>query len=125
MTTSQLTPRILVAGIIAAISIGVPVTAQRVSESELLLREALHKQQVEGDLPAAIKIYQQIVSAKNADRAVTRARSSNSLDATKSWASSRKRSISRSSAISRDQPVAVQARARLAALRSGRRRRRR
>ena len=66
-----MTPRILVAVTLAAIAIGVSVTAQRVSESELLLREALHKQQVQGDLPGAIKIYQQIVSARNGDRSVS------------------------------------------------------
>jgi lipopolysaccharide biosynthesis regulator YciM len=45
-------------------------TAQKVSESELQFREALHKQQVQGDLPAAIKLYQNIAASKTADRAV-------------------------------------------------------
>jgi hypothetical protein len=35
-----------------------------------LFREALHKQQVEGDLSGAIKLYQQIVSSKDGNRAI-------------------------------------------------------
>ena len=116
MTTSHLTPRILVAVILAAISIGVPVTAQRVSESELLLREALHKQQVQGDLPGAIKIYQQIVSTRNGDRSVT-ARALLELagcyEKLGQQAEAVYQRIVRDFA---DQPVATQARARLAAL---------
>ena len=116
MTTSDLTPRILVAVFLAAISIGVPVTAQRVSESELLLREALHKQQVQGDLPGAIKIYQQIVSARNGDRSVT-ARALLELagcyEKLGQQAEAVYQRIVRDFA---DQPVATQARARLAAL---------
>ena len=71
MTTSHMTPRILVAVTVAAIAVSSPRIAQRVAEPELLLREALHKQQVQGDPPGAIKIYQQIVSARSGDRAVT------------------------------------------------------
>jgi Tol biopolymer transport system component len=44
--------------------------AQNVSQAELQFREALHKQQVEGDLTNAIKIYQDIVASKAADRGV-------------------------------------------------------
>ena len=117
MTTSHLTPRILVAVMLAAISIGVTVTAQRVSESELLLREALHKQQVQGDLPEAIKIYQQIVSARNGDRSVT-ARALLELagcyEKLGQQAEAVYQRIVRDFA---DQPVAAHARARLAALR--------
>ena len=102
---------------LAAIVIGVPVTAQRVSESELLLREALHKQQVQGDLPGAIKIYQQIVSARNGDRSVSgRAL----LELARCYEKLGQQAEAVYQRIVRDfadQPVAVQARARLAALR--------
>jgi WD40 repeat protein len=43
--------------------------AQTVNESELRYREALRKQQVDGDLPAAIKLYQDLVASKTADKA--------------------------------------------------------
>ena len=47
-----------------------PVAAQNVSQAELQFREALHKQQVEGDLNGAVKLYQSTVAAKATDRAV-------------------------------------------------------
>ncbi len=55
---------------IAAIMIGTSLAAQNVSPADLLLQEARHKQQVEGDLSGAIKIYQQIANTKNGDRAI-------------------------------------------------------
>src|SRR5262245_17060081 len=42
--------------------------AQNVSEFELRYREALRKQQVDGDLDTAIKIYKEIAASKTADR---------------------------------------------------------
>ncbi len=117
MTTSHLTPRILVAVMLAAIVIGVPVTAQRVSESELLLREALHKQQVQGDLPGAIKIYQQIVSARNGDRSVSGRALLELAGCYEKLGQQAEAVYQRIVRDFADQPVAVQARARLAALR--------
>ena len=117
MTTSHLTPRILVAVMLAAIAIGVPVTAQRVSESELLLREALHKQQVQGDLPGAIKIYQQIVSARNGDRSVSGRALLELAGCYEKLGQQAEAVYQRIVRDFADQPVAVQARARLAALR--------
>jgi hypothetical protein len=117
MTTSHLTPRILVAVMLAAISIGVPVTAQRVSESELLLREALHKQQVQGDLPGAIKIYQQIVSTRNGDRSVTARALLELAGCYEKLGQQAEAVYQRIVGDFADQPVATQARARLVALR--------
>jgi hypothetical protein len=119
MTTSHPTPRILAAAavLLAALTVTVPLVAQRVAEPELLLREALHKQQVEGDLPAAIKLYQQIVAAKSANRSVT-ARAL--LELAGCYEKLGQQSASLYQQIVRDfgdQPAAVQARARLAALR--------
>src|SRR2546427_2060548 len=73
MKTHQLTRRFLItAGFIAGAILTMISysTAQKVSESELQFREALHKQQVQGDLPAAIKLYQNIAASKTADRVV-------------------------------------------------------
>jgi dipeptidyl aminopeptidase/acylaminoacyl peptidase len=117
MTTSHLTLRILVAAILAAIAVGVPVTAQRVSESELLLREALHKQQVQGDLPGAIKIYRQIVSATNTNRAVAARALLELAGCYEKLGQQAEAVYQRIVRDFGDQPVAVQARARLAALR--------
>jgi WD40-like Beta Propeller Repeat len=69
MTHTHFTRRCLVA-VTLALLVGSHVAAQRVSETELLFREALHKQQVEGDLGGAIKLYQRIVSSPTAARAV-------------------------------------------------------
>ena len=44
------------------------VAAQRVSDPEMRLREALHKEQVEGDLAGAIKLYEGIASDKQSPR---------------------------------------------------------
>jgi Tol biopolymer transport system component len=44
--------------------------AQQVSKSELQYRDALNKEQIQGDLNGAIKIYQGIADSKNADKAV-------------------------------------------------------
>jgi len=117
MTRSQLFRRLLAAGVLAALTTVVPVTAQNVSDGELLLREALHKQQVEGDLPGAIKIYQQIVTASNRNRAIV-------ARALLEMAGCYEKLGQQAEAVYQqivrefgDQPAAVQARARLAALR--------
>lgn len=118
MTTSHSTPYVLAAVFFAALALTAPLVAQRVAEPELLLREALHKQQVEGDLPAAIKLYQQIVAAKSASRPVT-ARAL--LGLAGCYETLGQQSVNVYQQIVRDfgdQPAAVQARARLAALRS-------
>ena len=70
MKTRQFTHRILVAAIAALFLMTSPIAAQNVSPAELQFREALHKQQVEGDLNGAIKLYQNIVALKTTDRAV-------------------------------------------------------
>lgn len=44
--------------------------AQKLSDAELLFRDAQHKQQVERDLTGAIKLYEGIAASKTADRAV-------------------------------------------------------
>ena len=41
-----------------------PLPAQIVSQNEIRFREARHKEQVEGDLNGAIKLYQSIASAQ-------------------------------------------------------------
>src|SRR4029450_6606334 len=70
MNTRKLAQRFCIAAIAAMLTVVSPAMAQKVSESELLYREALHKQQVEGDLASAIKLYQNLASSKTADRAV-------------------------------------------------------
>ena len=118
MMTSHSTPRFIAAVFFAALTLTAPLVAQRVAEPELLLREALHKQQVEGDLPAAIKLYRQIVAAKSASRPVT-ARAL--LELAGCYEKLGQQSANVYQQIVRDfgdQPAAVQARARLAALRS-------
>jgi dipeptidyl aminopeptidase/acylaminoacyl peptidase len=118
MMTSHVTPRILVAMILSAIVLGVSVIAQQVAEPELLLQEALHKQQVQGDLPGAIKIYQQIVSARNGNRAMT-ARALLELAGCYEKLGQQAETVYQQ--IVRDfgdQPAAAQARARLSSLRS-------
>jgi Tol biopolymer transport system component len=64
----QLTEPILMAAIAALFLMITSVAAQNVSEAERQYREALHKQQVEGDLNGAVKIYQSLVAAKTTDR---------------------------------------------------------
>lgn len=118
MTTRHSTPRILAAVFLAALTLTAPLVAQRVAEPEMLLREALHKQQVEGDLPSAIKLYQQIVAARSTNRSVT-ARAL--LELAGCYEKLGQQSATVYQQIVRDfgdQPAAVQARARLAALRS-------
>src|SRR5215831_2498334 len=120
MKTHRLTRRFLITAVFIAGAILTIVsysTAQKVSESELQFREALHKQQVTGDLPAAIKLYQNIAASKTADRAV-RARALLQLagcyEALGKQAETIYQQIVRDFA---DQPAASQARAKLAALR--------
>src|SRR5262245_23375194 len=49
---------------------GAAARAQRAAESEIRLREALHKEQVEGDLASAIKLYERIAADGQTPRAV-------------------------------------------------------
>jgi len=71
---SQVTPRLLVAVFVTATLLWPPpAAAQKVSPSDLQFREAMRKQQAEGDLQSAIKLYQNIVDSKSVDRA-TKAR---------------------------------------------------
>jgi Tol biopolymer transport system component len=120
MRTHQLTRRFLIiAGFIAGaiLTIVSYSTAQKVSESELQFREALHKQQVQGDLPAAIKLYQNIAASKTADRAV-KARALLQLAACYEKLGQQSEAVYQQ--ILRDfadQPAASQARVKLAALR--------
>jgi hypothetical protein len=70
MTKHTPARRFLVTAIVAmTITASFPL-AQKVSEAELLFREAQHKQQVERDLNGAIKLYESIAASKTADRAV-------------------------------------------------------
>jgi Tol biopolymer transport system component len=90
--------------------------AQNVSPSELQFREALHKQQVEGDLTNAIKIYQNIIASKTADRSV-KAKALLQLAACYEKLGQKSEAVYQQ--IVRDysdQPAAPQARAKLAAL---------
>jgi hypothetical protein len=59
-----------VIGVLVMVSLVVPVSAQRVSDLELKLKEALHKQQVEGDVSGAIDLYRQIVATAGGNRVV-------------------------------------------------------
>jgi Tol biopolymer transport system component len=91
--------------------------AQKVSESELQFREALHKQQVQGDLASAIKLYQSLASSKTADRALKAKALLQLADCYETLgrqAESVYQQIVRDFA---DQPAATQARAKLAAMR--------
>src|SRR5262249_4080244 len=93
------------------------VAAQSVSQGELQFREALHKQQVEGDLNGAINLYQAIVSSKTADKVV---RAKALLQLAMAYDTLGRQSESLYQQIVRDfpdQPAAVQAKAKLAALR--------
>src|SRR5262245_16042379 len=120
MKTHQLIRRLLItAGFIAGAILTMVSysTAQKVSESELQFREALHKQQVQGDLPAAIKLYRNIAASKTADRAV-KARALLQLAACYEKLGQQSEGVYEQ--IVRDfadQPAASQARAKLAALR--------
>src|SRR5262245_13110234 len=117
MMKSKLSLQFLAATILAFLMSLLPAAAQRVSEIELLLREALHKQQVEGDLPAAIKLYRQIVATRNGNRAVI---SKALLELAGCYEKLGQQSEAVYQRIVRDysdQPAASQARAKLAALR--------
>jgi Tol biopolymer transport system component len=60
-----------IAAVIAALLLATLGTlAQQVSKAELQYRDALNKEQIQGDLNGAIKIYQGIADSKNADKAV-------------------------------------------------------
>ena len=115
--TSQVALRFISAAILVAFTVVNSAAVQTVSEPELLLREALHKQQVEGDLPGAIKIYQQIVSARNGNRAIT---AKVLLELAGCYEKLGRQAETVYQQIVRDysdQPAAAQARAKLAALR--------
>src|SRR5262245_889251 len=49
---------------------GAAARAQREAEPDVRLREALHKEQVEGDLAGAIKLYERIAADQKTPRAV-------------------------------------------------------
>jgi Tol biopolymer transport system component len=109
--TGRLLLLVLLAGIVA------PATAQRVNDAELLLREARHKQQVDGDLQGAIRIYQQIVNSRTATRPVL---ASALLELAGCYERQGQQSEAIYQRITRefaDQPAAAAARARLAAMR--------
>src|SRR5688500_2462633 len=62
-------PRALAVGILSAVLM-VTVTAQRPESAAALLESAKQKEQIEGDLPGAIKLYQAIVERfEKSDRA--------------------------------------------------------
>src|SRR4051794_22584180 len=65
---TQFTQRFLTIVIAAMLLTTSYSVAQKVSDAELRYRDALHKQQVEGDLNGAIKLYQSIIASKT-DRA--------------------------------------------------------
>ena len=114
---SKLSLQFLTASILAILMSLDPAAAQRVSDIELLLREALHKQQVDGDLPGAIKLYQQIVATRNGNRTlISRAllELAGCYEKLGQQAETVYQQIVRDYA---DQPAASQARAKLAALR--------
>jgi Tol biopolymer transport system component len=65
------TERILMTVVTVLLLMTSSIAAQNnVSEAELQFREALHKQQVEGDLNGAVKMYQSLIAAKTTDRVV-------------------------------------------------------
>ncbi|MGH9720046.1 MAG: hypothetical protein ACRD8O_07520, partial [Bryobacteraceae bacterium] len=66
MKTQQFTTSIPAVAILVCLAVAAP--AQKISQPELLFREALHKQQVEGDLSAAIKLYERVVSSATSNR---------------------------------------------------------
>src|SRR5262245_41798344 len=118
MKPQQFTRTCLIAAAISAVFLMTShFAAQNVSESELRYREALRKQQVDGDLPAAIKLYQDIVATKTADR-VTKAKALLQLAACYDTLGRESQTLYQQ--IVRDfadQPAAAQARKKLDALR--------
>ena len=118
MKRRQFTRNFLIAAAISAIFVMTSqFTAQTVSESELRYREALRKQQVDGDLPAAIKLYKEIAASKTANKA-TKANALLQLAACYEKLGQESQAVYLQ--IVRDfsdQPAAMQARTKLAALR--------
>jgi Tol biopolymer transport system component len=120
MKTHQLIRRFLItAGFIAGAILTMISysTAQKVSESELQFREAVHKQQVRGDLPAAIKLYQNIAASKTADRAVKARALLQLAECYEKLGQQSERVYEQIVRDFADQPAATQARTKLAALR--------
>lgn len=119
MKARKLTQTFLIAAAISAILVMTShFAAQNVSESELRYREALRKQQVDGDLPVAIKLYQGIVGSKTADRTV---KAKALLQLAVCYETLGKESQTVYQQIVRDfadQPAAAQAKAKLAVLRA-------
>jgi WD40 repeat protein len=114
----QLTLRILMALMATLLLMTSSIAAQNVSPAELQFREALHKQQVEGDLNGAIKLYQNIIDLKTTDRVV---KAKALLQLATVYETLGKESQNLYEQIARDfsdQPAAVLARAKIAALRS-------
>jgi len=62
--------QLLVATIAAIFAMAPYAAAQKVGESELRFQDALRKQQVEGDLDGAIKLYQSIITSKTTEQVV-------------------------------------------------------
>src|SRR5262245_39729727 len=116
MKPRQFTRTFLIAGAISAVFVMTPqFAAQNVSESELRYREAVRKQIVDGDIQAAIKLYQYIVASKTADRAV-KAKALMQLAACYETVGKESQTVYQQ--IARDfpdQPAAAQARAKLRA----------
>src|SRR5262249_43908893 len=115
---TALSRRFVTAMITVIVMMGFYAAAQNVSESELRYREALRKQQVDGDLPAAIKLYQDIVASKTADHA-TKARAL--LQLAICYETQGKQAQAVYEQIIKeygDQPAAGEAKAKLAALRT-------
>ena len=106
-----------VAGVFAALVLVTSFAAQNVSQSELQFREALHKQQVQGDLRGAIKLYESIVASKTTDRAL---KAKALLQLALAYDTLGRQSQNLYQQIVHDfsdQPAATQAKAKLAALR--------
>src|SRR5262245_9801826 len=117
MNTKKFAHRFLLAAVAGIFTAIAPAMTQNVSESELLFRQALHKQQVEGDLASAMKLYQNIASSKTADRAV---KAKALLQLAACYETLGKQAETVYQQIVRDfadQPAAAQARAKLVALR--------
>jgi len=116
----HLTPRSLAAAVLVALILETPAVAQSVSDAELLYREALHKQQVEGDLTSASKLYQQIASTKNGERTVIAKALLGLAGCYEKLGQPSESVYQRIVSEFADQPAAARARAKIAALRASR-----
>ena len=57
--------------VVVVLALALAGVAQNVTSEELRFREAVHKEQVEGDLAGAIRLYTLIASGNTANRALT------------------------------------------------------